>query len=174
MPSGAVLVFTFDRPTFYHQFNKQYVKDLSGNRNPGTLHGTKMVAGKVGDAVSFNRTDFIECSSAESLKLRQAMSISVWIKARSIEREPVDYIVSKDDWAGDVPRGFVLRGFENGAVGLTFGNLAWYDSVSPQPLPLQEWHHLAVTYDGAQLITFVDAAVAHFDSGGRSDRAVAL
>lgn len=53
--------------------------------------------------------------------------------------------------------GYMLRCGNNGQLGLTLGNGAWTDLLSPtETLSLNTWQHVAATYDGSTMTLYVD------------------
>jgi Concanavalin A-like lectin/glucanases superfamily len=159
LPTGPVLLFTFDKNTFFQRDGQQYVRDLSGNGNHGLVKGTKPVEGRVGDALSFNGDgDGIECASSESLNPASALTVCAWIKMRAAR--PFASIVSKDDWQNDGARGFVLRTIDDSKLNFTIGRNGWPGATSSARIDLENWHHVAATYDGKTSVTFLDGVVA--------------
>ena len=157
IPTGAVLVLTFDRETFVRQGNKIFVKDLSGQANHGSVNGAQLVEGKAGDALSFDgKSSYVECMNAESLNPTGAFTVCAWTKARSWG----GYLVSKDDWQKGHTRGYVLRCLPDGFVGFTFGARGWRDVRSNTRLDVGEWFHAAGTYDGKRLTIFINGQAA--------------
>ncbi len=137
------------------------VEDGSGNGNHGTLQGTpQWVEGLIGRALQFNgSTDYVEVADAPGLDITNTITIAVWVKANTF-----------GDW-----RGFVVKGLETapyamqmwGDGSLRFG---WnWDSPagavgdglrnSNAKIPLGEWAHLAVTYDGSTLRFYINGGL---------------
>jgi len=136
-------------------------EDGSGNGNHGTLQGTpQWVEGLIGEALQFNgSTDYVEVADAPGLDITNTITIAVWVKANTF-----------GDW-----RGFVTKGLETapyamqmwGDGSLRFG---WnWDSPagavgdglrnSNAKIPLGEWAHLAVTYDGSTLRFYINGGL---------------
>jgi hypothetical protein len=155
MPSGAVLVYTFDKSSFAQLDGKLYVKDLSGHGNHGIVHGAEQVEGRAGGALSFKgKEDYVECKNSSSLNPTAALTVCAWIKVRSLR---AGYLVSKEDWK-DGEHGYVLRAddIQTGKFKLTIGDGTWHDARSDDPVDLAEWHHVASTFDGKSMVVFVD------------------
>ena len=130
------------------------LNDGSGNGNHGTHQGTpQWVQGVAGNALQFNgSTDYVEIADAPSLDMTNAITIAAWVKANSF-----------GDW-----RGFVTKGIENSPYAMQMwgdGSLrfAWNWGTaatgavgsglvnSQGKMPLDEWAHVAVTYEGSTL-----------------------
>ncbi len=57
------------------------VKDSSGNRNDGTIHGATWVDGKFGKALSFDGVDdYVDCGNDASLNPSDEITIEIWVK----------------------------------------------------------------------------------------------
>ena len=57
------------------------VQDLSGNGNNGTINGATWVAGKFGDALSFNGSlaDYVKVNNSLSLQVTGDLTLSCWV-----------------------------------------------------------------------------------------------
>jgi hypothetical protein len=154
LPSGAVLIFTFDKSSVVRRGENLYVRDLSGHGNDGLVSGTQLVTGCVGTGISIaGPADYVECPDNKSLN-PSAFTICTWVKERSRQG---GYFVSKEDWEGGGDRGYVLRcGQLNRVVDLTIGGGVWQEVRSDIGLELGRWHHVAATYDGKQTAVFVN------------------
>jgi RHS repeat-associated protein len=65
------------------------------------------------------------------------------------------YIVTR----GGMSQGPLLLGMRNGsAYGRAYVNATGYDLVSQKKIDDRKWHHLAITYDGTNLLLYVDGA----------------
>jgi len=91
-------------------------------------------------------------------RMTKAVTVAAWIKIESASAE-ANYIVSKGDWN----HAYSL-GLSNGCLRWTINGTA---VQTPQPLPLHQWLHVAGTFDGRQMVAYVDA-VAKATLGGTS------
>ena len=127
--------------------------DSVGTNNGALEGGVAFVAGKVGQAFSFNGTDgCVEVPDAPSLQLTNEMTIEFWVKRQDLETE--DYIINK---GGDYTRAELNYGVTlnqpqwNGALAFTFAG-GFRRSTSINDL---DWHHVAiVARDGDEDPTF--------------------
>ena len=129
------------------------VLDSSGNGNNGTAYGTTIVDGKYGKARQFNSTnDYIVVPDAPSLQLPGSMTIEAWIF-------PIAYpqvqgkIVSKGYNGHSMYNEYDLFLEPDGSPSFfvhcwhsTSGTYHW-KTVKGMPLCLNQWHHVAATYD---------------------------
>ena len=125
--------------------------DTSGNNNNGTLiNSPSHVAGKYGNALSFNgNNQRVDVPDSLSLRLTTGMTLMAWVNPS----------VSNNQWKDIIMKGvdnYYLEGLStNGgrpAVGGTFTS-ALYGSAS---LPANTWSHLAATYDGSTLRLYIN------------------
>lgn len=151
--AGLVLHFTFNKPAI-----NGIVKDESGNGNDGKVAGATWINDGQRPGYKFNGdsgTDVIAVSDSPSLNLRRA-TVSAWIKTNRSDRwwrRIVD-----EDWraaydltiCGDTIRGF--RGMR-GKLGFEVNGRS---IISDVKVADGRWHHVASTYDGHELILYVD------------------
>jgi len=65
------------------------VEDSSGNGNTGTIvtGPTWTTDGKIGGAMQFNASGYIDCGSGQSLAIGDAVSMTAWIKVNVLARD---------------------------------------------------------------------------------------
>ncbi len=132
-------------------------KDSSGAGNNGAVTGTPTyAAGRIGSALTLNgTTDYVDCGAAASLNITDQVTLSAWIKPANFANSAYQDFVCKGDHAyclhhtsGNVIEFYVYdagwRTVNGGAVTSNYNNA---------------WHHVAGTYDGAQLKLFVDGKI---------------
>ncbi|MFI9560810.1 LamG-like jellyroll fold domain-containing protein [Nonomuraea endophytica] len=124
------------------------VGDASGNNNTGAARDTTWATGKHGMALSFDgSSSWVTIEHAPSLRLTDKLTLSAWVRP-SVLDDLWRSVLMKDHGAGGVyglyasseytaPAGWLRTTTEGG--GLT----------ADDPLPPDQWSHLAVTYDGA-------------------------
>ena len=152
----CVLAMPFERADHFHDGKTFMICDRSGQANHGFLYGVKSVAGQAGMALEFaGAGHYVECPDQPSLNPTNAFTICAWVHDRSPEKGVHD-IVSKEDWEGGRKLGYVLKK-EQGRTGCNFGNgHEWFWIISPPAIERNAWMHLAVIYDGANELLFVN------------------
>jgi hypothetical protein len=141
---GLVSYWTFDEA----DRDDETLKDVIGN-NHGTIKGeAKTVPGKVNEALYFDGLDdYVDCGSDESLKLVKGLTVECWAyweggcsPIAGIERSYRIWIYGDD------------RLYCN----LATADHAWPGWTTGYTPPLAEWIHLAMVYDGSNLIAYAN------------------
>ncbi|OIN97772.1 hypothetical protein AUJ66_02290 [Candidatus Desantisbacteria bacterium CG1_02_38_46] len=122
------------------------VKDLSGNGNDGTINGdAEWVKQKKGYALKFNGEDaYVDCGSDDILNIADAITIECWVK-RTGDGKGWDGIVSK----GGGSSGYQLF-YHQPSQNIVFylnTDITGYGSITGKNIPVNEWMHVAATYD---------------------------
>jgi concanavalin A-like lectin/glucanase superfamily protein len=157
--------------------------DIQG-ANDGTLQGTATFApGKVGQAFSFDGVDgFVSVADSPGLDPTGALTIDAWVfpAADAGVGDVVAMIVNKETSVaiqyeigrknavacgsgGGIPTGN-LAFFLGGVAGLPDDCAAWVDGNGF--LPLGTWTHVALTFDGSTVSTYVNGGLARQISVG--------
>ncbi|MGW0802631.1 LamG-like jellyroll fold domain-containing protein [Nonomuraea sp. NPDC002799] len=129
------------------------VGDSSGQHNTGAATDTAWANGKHGKALSFNGTSsWVTVAHAQSLRLTNTLTFSAWVQPAAV-----------DGWRTVLAK-------EN-ASGLSYGlyasyggdPLGWLENattlktvVGDDPLSLNQWSHLAVTYNGTIITLYLN------------------
>ena len=136
--------------------------DTSGNNNNGALtNGPTWTSGKVGSgAVSFDGTnDYVDLGNPNSLIPGSGITMSAWIKLSSTSGN--QFVIAKDDSTAPVNDTFIRYQANTGIfceVGGTGAAIATNVSTGV-------WYHWACTYDGANIISYVNGAEIHINGG---------
>lgn len=145
------------------------VRDRSGNGNTATSRGARRVLGKVGDARTFDGAACVTARDSSSLSMAGATSLSMmaWVRA------PVRVICSQGIQAVLAKEGEYEHGIRCGASPVyqsavsTDAGPTWVWAGSA-PLSPDVWHHVATTWDGAVVRSYVDGVlVEERPLGGR-------
>ncbi len=154
MPNDLVLYMSFDKNTIAGN----EVKDISNYGNKGKIIGApKIVAGHRGEALDFNGTsDSIEILTSESLaKSAKQITLEAWVFTR---KDGTQDVISKWD---SVMNGVIHFEFQAGGV-IRYcmrdkNDATIVDLKTPAgKLPMQEWAHIAETYDGKTARIYVN------------------
>ena len=121
----------------------------AGQRVNATLEGglPRFVPGRVGAAASFDGQRFINAGTSPNLDYVDEFTLSAWLYPTA----ETGVIVSRASggYQGEVGWGLYL---EEGKVRLSMSTRVLDDGVAAETvgsLPLNEWHHVLVTYDGS-------------------------
>ena len=103
--------------------------------------------GKAGKAKSFDgKTTWVD---GGPLQLKAAVTIAAWVHPAALQPYGgASYIVSKGEWNGAYSLG-LSAGKLRMAVGNEFAQ-------TPKPLKLNQWQHVAGTFDGSAIKVYVD------------------
>ena len=160
---GAVLILTFDRADMGMEGDQPVeISDLSGNENHGLVNGKggetvggdppEIVEGMYGEALRFSGQNWVEVVDSETTRITDALTIAVWVNPESMAAEQT--ICTKD-------RGYYMQ-LRNGKI----GNYA-YDLTapgyheSPDVIPLDEWSHIAMSWDGNELAQYLNGELVN-------------
>jgi hypothetical protein len=130
------------------------IYDETSNYNDGTIYGaTWTTAGKVNSALEFDGADdYVDCGNDASLDITEAITIEAWINAESYPATGEDFIVAKSS-------AYYLCLTPGGKLAVyTYGTSpqAWFESVAD--ITLDEWTHIAVTYDQTNIIIYINGS----------------
>jgi hypothetical protein len=134
--------------------------DSSDHGYDGTLNGPKWSDGKFGKALEYDATDdYVEIPHDDGLSL-QTYTIAAWAK---LKPRPGAWqaIVHKQGPGGNSERNYVLN-INNTVESVAHefcsgGTNQRLDGATP--VTDDEWHHLAITYDGTTSRIYVDGAL---------------
>ena len=147
-PAGLIAHFPLDEP------DGDQVGDAVNAARRGTIRGkVSRTPGKLGSALDFDGNTFVELGDVGVFDSGDKFSFATWIRPTS--NSPTT-VLAKNDEAN------AFRGYDvilEGAKVCAHFSHHWPDKafkvVAKQPLSLNEWHHVAVTYDGSLRATGV-------------------
>lgn len=139
-------------------------QDSSGHENHGTICGEPLpVANRLGEsdaAMDFCFPgDHIEIADSSSLKIRDELTLAAWVKTRSLH---LGRIVNK--WEGGRTTCAWNLGVDD--MSQVWFEVSGGDSQNGQVVVqiersfINNWHHVAGTYDGRQMKLYIDGRLA--------------
>jgi hypothetical protein len=152
----------FDDLLAYYPLDAIYrgaTPDASGNGLDGTLMGDpQLVPGVVGQAIDLDGDgDYVDCGNNPQFDMAtNKMTVVAWVTIRSIANQ----------WAAIVAKGENAWRLGNVSLDLRFhfGITIWNASDTPSvdgvtAVGLDEWHHVAGVFDGANIMVYLDGAL---------------
>ena len=133
--------------------------DSSGNGLDGTFNGDpQWVVGQMGGALEFDGDDSVEIPHDPLLSITNEITVAAWTyMAANASGEMA--IVSKGGWAAnDLP--YELTETVGGVTCWQFYDDGGRDACAPDTPPVEEWHHIAGTYDGQVFKCYFDGSLA--------------
>ena len=135
------------------------VSDDSGNGNDGTIIGDPgFVEGVVGNAIDLNGDDYIDCGNNPLFGMQETnqMTVAAWVTIRSI---PTAWIaaVAKGEYAWRLSNVNMDPRFHFGITIWNAPDAFGIDGVTA--VGLDEWHHIAGTFDGTNINVWLDGVV---------------
>ena len=137
--------------------------DSSGNGLDGTLNGDpQWVAGQLGGALEFDGNDFVEIPHSPLLSITEKITITAWTYM-SANASGEMAIVSKGGWAAnDLP--YELTEEAGTVIYWQFYDDEGRDTCAPTSPPVDEWYHIAGTYDGQIFKCHIDDFETYADA----------
>ena len=128
------------------------LRDRSGNKNHGKIHGARWVKNGTGFALEFDGIDdHVDCGTGTSLDLKDAATLEAWVWF-----EPP---------TAHGEAGIIGKAFPSYVMTRFRGKVFAYISGGPYnrkcAVPDRSWHHLVSTYDGKRLRLYVDGRLAN-------------
>jgi hypothetical protein len=134
--------------------------DSSAHGNDGALSGNvTWVDGQVGGALDFDGSgSFVEIPHDSSLSITDEITVAAWTYMRAGASGEMA-IVSKGGWAAnDLP--YELTETAGSDIFWQFYDDGGRDTCSPLSPAVDEWHHIAGTYDGTIFKCYIDGVLA--------------
>jgi hypothetical protein len=147
--SSLVLALSFD------EGQGSVAGDSSQYGFDGTILGPQWVNGKFGNALGFDGVDdSVEVADAPELRLLDGGTVMAWAYIMAGGHASWPRLIHKSDTTGGTGPGYeILFDRANGdAVRSCLGG----ECQSYVPLDLETWYHIAMTFDGTTILTYVD------------------
>jgi hypothetical protein len=129
--------------------------DSSGNGNNGTLaNSPTWTTGKVGGALSFNGSNqYVSLANAGNLaKGNAAHTVAAWIKVNALPSYRAWILQLGNEGSGS------HHWLINSSGGTQFG--VWNGNQAQPGLPVGQWKHVAIVFDGTTLKSYVDGVLS--------------
>ncbi len=109
-------------------------------------------------ALQFDGTDdLLDCGNDSSLQITgNQITLEAWINVNEFKSQPyAGSVIVKDQ--GSNSSGYMIRCGGNGIINFNIGNGSWHEINTPEnAVQLNNWTHVAVTYDGTQMKIYID------------------
>ncbi len=131
--------------------------DSSGNENNGTVLGNpKWATGKFKGALDLDGAgDYVDCGNSPIFTFQDAITVSVWVNLRTA---PTAWMaaVAKGENAWRISCNNTSQSFH---FGVTYYTNANYSANGAITVGLNEWHHVAGTYENSTIKLYVDGVL---------------
>lgn len=142
--------------------------DTSGEGNNGTITGAVAVAGKIGQALSFDGTnDYVNCGKDLSLSFTGNYTLSAWIKPATIVGSKI--IMDKEG----TNNGYFLYQ-SNDEIYAGFGNGSTIRTVTTTTanLVVGNWYYVVSTWDSTYIRIYINGQLSKTSSDFSGDNPV--
>ena len=141
------------------------IKDASGNGHTGEFFGNpEWTDGKLGKGIRFHGApDHIEVPDPDHKLTPKHITLVCWLNLDNVSGN--HSILEQYDWAGDLG----TYAWRTNGVALQFYVIWGVDAPNANggTLNANEWMHVAATYDGADIKTWINGKVAATATGSR-------
>ena len=124
--------------------------------NDAIIHGATWTPGVLGEALSFDGNDYVDCGYGSNLAIHPPLSVELWAYPYELD-SPVagKYLLSKGDQASRYYLiGIKLGCFKFIVEGCSPAEIS-SDSISPN-----RWYHVVGVHDGTELSIYVDGTLS--------------
>jgi len=138
---------------------------VAGGRRGVTTTRNRLVPGKKGQGIQLNGDDAVVVPGVAHYERHQPFSISLWLKTPDVTERAVIFRRSRGwDDAGSIGYELVMEGGRLSAKLVHFWPGDAICVETKQPLTVDKWHHVVMTYDGsskaAGLRLYLDGTLA--------------
>jgi mannosyl-glycoprotein endo-beta-N-acetylglucosaminidase len=147
--------------------NKTYYWRIDSKNQSYTTEGTlwsfttgTASADTSGHALKFDGTDdYVDCGNGTSLQITgDQITLEAWINVIEFKSQIWQgSVIVKDFGSPNNDSGYMIRCGEDGKVNFNLGAGTWQElNTSADALQLNNWHHIAATYNGSDMKIYVD------------------
>jgi hypothetical protein len=150
-------------------------EDVTGNGHTATIEGATLARGKYGQALQFDgENDVAKVPNSAAFALTEGFTLEAWVRPESESNEWAP-ILAKEIGGGEAAEELAWWLYEGGhEPNVPFGGTEpapgeRNKALGDDPLPVDVWSHLALTYDGSQVVLYVDGELvdcSEVPSGG--------
>jgi hypothetical protein len=145
--AGLVGWWTFD------ETSGSTAKDSSGQANDGRVVGNaKWAPGKIGGALEFDGSTYVDCGNKASLNIRNQITISFWFNVQAFQNTWETFLAK-----GDGAYRSARSGGSGNATHFGVSGSNYFDA--PTVITDGQWHHWAGIYDGVTAKIYVDGTL---------------
>ena len=153
---GPIAAWSFD------EVEGTTVEDLTGDGHTATVEGAVPARGKYGEALQFDgEDDLVKVPNSPEFALTEGFTLESWVRPESGSSEWAP-ILAKAVGGGEAAEELAWWLYEAGhEPNVPFGGTepapgVRNDALGEDPLPVDAWSHVALTYDGSQVVLYVD------------------
>ncbi|MCX5645879.1 MAG: discoidin domain-containing protein, partial [Phycisphaerae bacterium] len=148
-PASAALVGWWQ----FDETSGNVATDSSGQGNDGAIVGPpQWVPGKIGGALQFNGSTYVNCGNKPSLNIRNQITMAFWFKVQAFSNTWETFLAKGDGAYRSARSGGTGNATHMGVTGANY-----FDAVTV--ITDNQWHHWAGTYDGTTAKIYIDGKV---------------
>jgi len=136
LTDGLVGMWSFNGP----DVSGSTVYDRSGSGNNGTITGANPTIGKVGQALNFDGSDYINVGNDASLNITDAITVSLWVKPNSSSGQQ-GLVSDSAGWSNHFH--MYLRDGADAQYAWGISNAEYFRTGN---MKVGEWQHIVGTY----------------------------
>jgi hypothetical protein len=148
-----------DDPILYYTMDSadisgSTITDRGSGGNNGTLQNspTTGATGKIGQAIAFDgMSEYIDAGAGSALNITSTITLAAWINCTGQNSSP------SQNSSGAIFRkenDYTL--YITSTNGILFGIFGGANAQLTSAIGLNAWHHVAATYDGSQMLIYLD------------------
>ncbi|MCX6776196.1 MAG: M6 family metalloprotease domain-containing protein [Candidatus Micrarchaeota archaeon] len=133
--------------------------DSSGNGNTGTIIGASWTSGRIGNALSFNGSSYVNVGNATILRNFTAMTISVWINPAQLNYASAKAIVARANSVAGQRSYQIVQDTANKFCFMTrnISDAVWATSCIDSAITAtNSWYHIVGVWNGTHIYTYLN------------------